>query len=72
MKKTKAQDWRGLSAQELTQKKGALKQELQGLRQKKVTSQLDKPHIFKSVRRQIAQINTIEREKQHAGTERKS
>ena len=72
MKRTKAQDLRGLSVPELAQKRGSLRHELHELRQKKVTGQLDKPHVFKSVRRQIAQINTIEREKKHAGTEHKS
>jgi large subunit ribosomal protein L29 len=66
MSRVKARDVRGLSAEELNQKRTSLQKELQELRQKKVTGQLDKPHVFKMARRQIAQINTIQREKQNA------
>lgn len=62
MSQAKAKDLRGLSKQELLQKKNALERELHELRQKKVTGQLDKPHFFKRARRQIAQILTIVRE----------
>ena len=63
MSQSKAKDLRGLSKEELLQKKDTLEKELHGLRQKKVTGQLDKPHFFKRARRQIAQILTIVREK---------
>ena len=59
---TKGRDLRALSAGELTLEKQALEKNLNELRQKKVTGQLDKPHQFKLVRRQIAQIFTIENE----------
>ena len=65
MSPLKISDIRGLSTQELEQKKGALEKELHELRQKRVTGQLDKPHQFKVLRRQIAQILTIQRESQH-------
>ena len=68
MSLVKGKDVRGLSAIELDQKQEALEKELQDLRQKKVTGQLDKPHSFKAVRRQIAQINTVRREKQNDDT----
>ncbi len=68
MSRVKAKDIRGLSIEELNQKQETLEKELQELRQKKVTGQLDKPHTFKTARRQIAQINTIRREKQDAHT----
>ena len=68
MSLVKGKDVRGLSAVELDQKQEALEKELQDLRQKKVTGQLDKPHAFKAARRQIAQINTIRREKQNDDT----
>ena len=68
MSAVKGKDVRGLSAVELDQKQEALEKELQDLRQKKVTGQLDKPHAFKAARRQIAQINTIRREKQNDDT----
>lgn len=63
MSQAKAKDLRGLSKQELLQKKTVLEKELHDLRQKKVSGQLDKPHHFKLKRRQIAQILTIAREK---------
>ena len=62
-----AQDLRNLSVDELRMKRQALEKGLNELRTKKITGQLDKPHEFKRVRRQIAQINTVEREKQNAG-----
>ena len=66
MSKLKIGDLKGLSVQELDQKKTTLQKELFELRQKRLTGQLDKPHTFKLVRKQIAQINTIKREKQNA------
>ena len=71
MSRVKARDLRGLSVGELDQKLDAMANELQGLRQKKVTGQLDKPHVFKAVRRQIAQVITVQREKQNADPDRK-
>lgn len=72
MSLAKVRDMRSLSAGELQQKKDALEKELQDLRQKKVTGQLDKPHAFKAARRQIAQINTVQRENRdaHAGKQK--
>lgn len=66
MARTKASDMRGLSLDELVQKRTALDKNIGELNQKKVTGQLEKPHEFKATRRQIAQIRTIEREKRHA------
>ena len=66
MSKLKIGDLKSLSVQELDQKKTTLQKELFELRQKRLTGQLDKPHTFKLVRKQIAQINTIKREKQNA------
>ena len=63
MSRVKAKDLRGLSLVELDQKKSGLEKELFDLRQKKVTGTLEKPHQFKVIRRQIAQINTVKREK---------
>ncbi len=68
MDKAKPKDLRGLSSDELTLKKHTLEKGLNELRQKRITGQLDKPHEFKLMRRQIAQINTIEREKQNVST----
>lgn len=66
MNKIKFNDLKSLSTQELDQKKSALEKELFELRQKKASGQLDKPHFFKAIRRQIAQINTIKRGAKHA------
>ncbi len=68
MSRAKAQELRGLSLEELKHKQETLEKDLQDLRQKKVTGQLDKPHVFKMARRQIAQLNTIRREKQNDRT----
>lgn len=67
MARAKANELRNLGRQELEQKKDALEKELQELRQKRLTGQLDKPHLFKAARRQIAQVLTVQREKTHAG-----
>ena len=64
----KGNELRGLSIEELMLKREALIRNLNELRQKKVTGQLDKPHQFKLVRRQIAQIFTIENEKKKENT----
>ena len=70
MSRVKAKDLRGLSSAELTQKTETLGKDLMDLRQKKITGQLDKPHLFKNTRRQIAQANTILREKQNDDNKR--
>ena len=63
MSRVKAKDLRGLSLVELDQKKSGLEKALFDLRQKKAMGTLEKPHQFKVIRRQIAQINTLKREK---------
>ena len=65
MSRIKVNALRDLSLQELQSKEETFQKELFDLRQKKITGQLDKPHLFKSVRRQIAQVNTLKREKQN-------
>ncbi len=67
----KVGELRGLSSDELKQKRENLEKGLNELRQKKVTGQLDKPHQFKLLRKQVAQINTIEKEKKNADSSRK-
>ena len=66
MSRPKANDLRNLSLTELDQKKTALEKEWFDLRQKKITGTLDKPHQFKLVRRQIAQVLTVKREIENA------
>ena len=63
MSKENLGELRNLSTQELEHKKGALQRELFDLRQKRAGGTLEKPHFFKKLRRQVAQINTIEKEK---------
>jgi large subunit ribosomal protein L29 len=65
MATVKAKDFRSLSALELEQKKTELEKMLHELRQKKVIGQLEKPHQFKSTKRQIRQIHTVLREKKN-------
>lgn len=66
MAKIKTKELRNLSAAEIEQKTSELQKELLELRQKRIVGQLDKPHLFRSVKRQIARLNTIKREAQHA------
>lgn len=63
MSRVKVKDLRGLSHVELDQKKQALQKELFELRQKKAMGTLEKPHRFKLIRKEIAQISTIRKEK---------
>lgn len=65
MAKAKLQDLRSLSAGELDLKRAELAKELLDLRQKRLVGQLDKPHLFRQVKRQIARILTIRREAQN-------
>ena len=62
----KAKELRDFSSGELDQKIQALEKELHELRQKRVSGQLDKPHLFKINRRQIARILTIRKETENA------
>ncbi len=61
--KTKIKDLRNLSVEELNQKEKALKEELFKLNLKRYSSQVDKPHMFSKVKKDIARINTILNEK---------
>ena len=61
-KKIKVQDLRSLSTGELDEKRAQLEKELHSLRQKKIVGQLEKPHQFKIARKQIARINTLQKE----------
>jgi large subunit ribosomal protein L29 len=65
MAQVKVKDIRALSGHELDERRRAHEKELFELRQKKVSGQLDKPHEFKRVRKQIARILTIQREKRN-------
>lgn len=62
----KIEEIRDLSDQELNDQIVATKKELFQLRFQKATRQLEKPHQFKHLRHRLAQLMTIERERQLA------
>jgi len=62
--KMKATEVRELSVQELSAKLGELKRDLFYLRMQHATNQLDNPIKIKEVKKNIARIQTIMREKQ--------
>ncbi|HAA30645.1 MAG TPA: 50S ribosomal protein L29 [Cyanobacteria bacterium UBA8553] len=62
----KIEDARKLSDQELADEILAAKRELFELRLQKATRRLEKPHQFKHVRHRIAQMMTVEGERQRA------
>ncbi len=59
----KTGELRGFSEEELQEKKADLKKRLFELNFKKKYGKVEAPHIFKSIRRDIARINTVLREK---------
>ncbi len=65
----KANEVRRLSEQELTDKLKELKGELFNLRFQSATGQLDNPMRIRSVRRDIARVKTIVRERELKGSE---
>lgn len=60
----KIEDARQLSDQELEEQILAVKRELFQLRFQKGTRKLEKPHQFKQSRHRLAQLMTVERERQ--------
>ena len=60
----KAQEIRNLSADELVVKLGELKKDLFNLRLQHATNQLDNPMKIVEVKKEIARVKTIIREKQ--------
>jgi large subunit ribosomal protein L29 len=64
----KVEEIRDLSDQELNDRIVATKKELFQLRFQKATRQLDKPHQFKHLRHRLAQLMTVERERQLAAS----
>jgi len=62
----KIQDFRNLSDQEVDEQIQAFKRQLFELRMQKATRQTVKPHLFKHLRHQIAQLMTVEWERQHS------
>lgn len=60
----KTKDLRSLSKDELVQKEKALKEELFKLNLMRYGGRVDKPHMFSIIKRDIARIKTILREKE--------
>ena len=63
-RKDTLKDYRNKSIEQLQEVKIELMQQLFNLRMQKGTGQLNKNHLFKSAKRDIARINTIILEKQ--------
>lgn len=55
----KIQELRNLSREELKAKGKSLKEELFKLNQQRYGARVDKPHMFSTVKREIARIETI-------------
>ena len=66
MKPLKAKDVRGLTSEELEQRKSSLAAELLKLRTQQKISRVEDPTQIKLMRRDIARILTVIREKSHA------
>ncbi|AZB72065.1 50S ribosomal protein L29 [Synechococcus elongatus] len=60
----KIEDVRNLSDADLAEKIAEAKRELFDLRFQRATRQLEKPHLFKHTKHRLAQLLTIERERQ--------
>ncbi len=60
----KIKDIRNLSGDELNKKVSELKNELFNLRFQLATGQLDNPSTIKSVKKDIARVKTIQRERE--------
>lgn len=60
----KIKDIRNLSGDELNKKVSELKNELFNLRFQLATGQLDSPSTIKSVKKDIARVKTIQRERE--------
>ena len=64
MSLSKIEDARGLSDSDLAEEILAVKRQLFELRLEKATRRLDKPHQFKHFQHRLAQLMTVERERQ--------
>ena len=60
---------RNLSDEELAAEVLAVKRELFQLRLEQATGRLEKPHMFKHTKHRLAQLLTVERERQLQATE---
>jgi large subunit ribosomal protein L29 len=55
----KIEELKNLTREELLQKADSLKQELFKLNQQRYSGRVDKPHMFKLIRKDIARIETL-------------
>ena len=62
----KIEDARKLSDEELAEEILAVKRELFQLRLEQATRRLEKPHLFKHAKHRLAQLLTVEREREIA------
>lgn len=62
-KKAKLQELRNITKEELLQKEKGLKEDLAKLNVQRYSGRVDKPHMFLSVRKDIARIKTLLAEK---------
>ena len=62
----KAKDFRDLSIPEIEKKLREVRDELTLLRMKKQLGQVEKPHLFQELRRDIARMQTVITEKKKA------
>jgi large subunit ribosomal protein L29 len=60
-------DIRELTTDEITQRIGQLQEEMFRLRFRSATMELENPMLMRNIRRDIARLNTILRERQMAG-----
>ena len=65
----KASEIREMTAEEMNQKLDSLKQELFALRFQLAVNQLDNPTRLKAVKKDIARIKTIQRQRQLAAND---
>ncbi len=63
-KQKKTEELRGLSAEDLFQKQKGLKKELFDLYYQRKVGRVEKPHRFKEIRKNIARMMTVIREKE--------
>lgn len=68
--KIKVNELRQLDINEMREKTGAMEKELYDLRYRASTSQVEKPHRIKEIRREIAVYKTLIREKELANAKR--
>jgi len=69
MARSKVEDYRGMSFDELEVRLGEVKQELFNLRFQHVTGQLDNMSRLGQLKKEVARINTILREQEIAAAE---